>query len=914
MRGRDRHRLVGKIQVTQDLSLSDHKPVTISIRIGLKTNRVLRRMPPKINAEILRSTAAKAKFKEYTEEKYTNQGDWDFMAKVLTDAAKEVCGTTTKQVENPWILGNEAELTDLHKTISDLVIRRNEALSRRENTKDITKELQAARRTMKRRLKQLEEEWWQKLIDECKEAADKGDLKMVYTALRRIGLRGCKPAESGSIDKETFKEHFEEVSKERFEERPNDILQRVREMGDYRLDPKHMEANDVMNRTPDENEIIKCIAEVKDSAPGRDGVRISYIREACEELKKDLISLIQRLFITPADTWEDTLKVGQIIPLHKKNSRKDPNNYRGVCLLAMGSRILARIIAKRLRWWSETLGLTDDNQSGFRPNRSTADSTQIIIRIEEDIEDLIRRQRQDNKESTSTTPPGPQGRLLDLRKAYPRVNRPAMWLILELYGLRGPCMETIIGLHEATAYCVRGQDGESEFWHPQRGLREGCSTSPALFNLYHQVVMRRALEERLKAAEQSGMEVGIPWRWKPGSRFPNKSEEKNSETRRELFHSVLFADDTTVLGTSEEIQSGVEITKKVMNWFEERSNDDKEKYLKFGDEESKGIRMLGCWVGRNHDTKNRKKRAGAAWAKVKTRLRKTLVSKRFQAKITEVCVESCLLFDSATRSWSVSEINQLQKFMDKCYRHIWSNKRGPPLKEMQKAGMNMQDVRNSLDVKSIRWKIEKRSLERLGHVMRMEDQRTTKAAILGWYEELENRPKTKGHKQKTVLYWRKLVREAGMDWLSCGEIATDRMTWKAKVRKRMEHLEKWERSKGHKPEEEVTERNWAPTSDHDLECKSCGKICKSRGGLRIHEKRMHETAETTFKCDKCSRVFKSLNTLKNHMKTHGEKITPTVYQPKTATCDQCGKSLSASNMARHKNRHCTERRCSPSQD
>ena len=132
MRGRDRHRLVGKIQVTQDLSLSDHKPVTISIRIGLKTNRVLRRMPPKINAEILRSTAAKAKFKEYTEEKYTNQGDWDSMAKVLTDAAKEVCGTTTKQVENPWILGNEAELTDLHKTISDLVIRRNEALSRRE--------------------------------------------------------------------------------------------------------------------------------------------------------------------------------------------------------------------------------------------------------------------------------------------------------------------------------------------------------------------------------------------------------------------------------------------------------------------------------------------------------------------------------------------------------------------------------------------------------------------------------------------------------------------------------------------------------------------------------------------------------------------------------------------------------------
>ena len=51
----------------------------------------------------------------------------------------------------------------------------------------------------------------------------------------------------------------------------------------------------------------------------------------------------------------------------------------------------------------------------------------------------------------------------------------------------------------------------------------------------------------------------------------------------------------------------------------------------------------------------------------------------------------------------------------------------------------MADVRKELKVKSIRWKIEKRVLERLGHVMRMEDGRMTKAVVLGWMEDLENR-------------------------------------------------------------------------------------------------------------------------------------------------------------------------------
>ena len=65
----------------------------------------------------------------------------------------------------------------------------------------------------------------------------------------------------------------------------------------------------------------------------------------------------------------------------------------------------------------------------------------------------------------------------------------------------------IMDLHESTVYKVRANDGMSDTWMPARGLREGCSTSPILFNIYHQAVMRRVEEVR----EAQGSE-GIVWK------------------------------------------------------------------------------------------------------------------------------------------------------------------------------------------------------------------------------------------------------------------------------------------------------------------------------------------------------------------------------------------------------------------
>ena len=157
-----------------------------------------------------------------------------------------------------------------------------------------------------------------------------------------------------------------------------------------------------------------------------------------------------------------------VVPLYKmKGDREDPGNYRGVCLLSLGSRIIARICANRLMEWAEGRGALDDEQQGFRRGRATTDATQMMFRLQEDMEDLRKRTVGGVLDDGEVV----AARLLDLRKAYPRVNKPALWRLLQRYGIDGNFLTTLQGLHEATEYCVRGKEGVSEEWLPERGLR-----------------------------------------------------------------------------------------------------------------------------------------------------------------------------------------------------------------------------------------------------------------------------------------------------------------------------------------------------------------------------------------------------------------------------------------------------------
>jgi len=420
--------------------------------------------------------------------------EWDKIRKVVVDTADEVCGRKGGRVVNPWTLGREGEIEVMRRDINRLVEARNEVVGRqeyrnrlrnrgREGEDRIGREVEAARQevrrargVMKSRLRAWEREWWEGKIRECEEASRTGRVGDMYKILRSLGTRGWKAPASTTITSREFREHFEGVSRDRYEEDRETIEEVLGRVRDLRGDRRAEEADELMNEEPGEEEIEEAIGEIRESAPGEDGVRIGYIRRACREIRDRVVGMVQFMFRESADRWEEGLKGGLVVPLHKKGDRNNRDNYRGVCLLAMGSRILARVVSKRLRWWAEELGLVEENQAGFRRGRSTADATQVMVRIWEDSRDYrLRTEGQGNRE--------PQARLLDLRKAYPRVNKPCLWSILEKYGLGGNCLRVIRDLHETTEYRVRGKEGVSEGWLPARGLREGCATSPVLFNV-----------------------------------------------------------------------------------------------------------------------------------------------------------------------------------------------------------------------------------------------------------------------------------------------------------------------------------------------------------------------------------------------------------------------------------------------
>ena len=66
-------------------------------------------------------------------------------------------------------------------------------------------------------------------------------------------------------------------------------------------------------------------------------------------------------------------------------------------------------------------------------------------------------------------------------------------------------------LHGGTSYRVRVHGGVSKVFVLERGLREGCPSSPVLFIIYHAAVMMDFRARRKEAASLDKMDEGVDW-------------------------------------------------------------------------------------------------------------------------------------------------------------------------------------------------------------------------------------------------------------------------------------------------------------------------------------------------------------------------------------------------------------------
>ena len=103
-------------------------------------------------------------------------------------------------------------------------------------------------------------------------------------------------------------------------------------------------------------------------APGDDGIS-NEIWKRSDTLVDHLVCMCN--YALEGDVLKEWVDY-PIVPIHKKGSVTDPNDYRGIALLATGGKIFARILTKHLMQWL-VLTVIPESQCGYWPGWSTED-------------------------------------------------------------------------------------------------------------------------------------------------------------------------------------------------------------------------------------------------------------------------------------------------------------------------------------------------------------------------------------------------------------------------------------------------------------------------------------------------------------------------------------------------------------
>ena len=227
--------------------------------------------------------------------------------------------------------------------------------------------------------------------------------------------------------------------------------------------------------------------------------------------------------------WKDAI----IMVLHKKKDRTECGNYRGISLVADAGKIVLKIIARCLSEYCERVGILPEEQSVFRPNRSTTDMMFVIRRLQE----LARKKRIPLYVC-----------VIDLTND--SVDRTLFWTVLARFGVPYKMISVIRRFHDGMRACVRLDDRVCLRWFAvEQGLRQGCVLAPLLFNIFFAAVIN-VTSTRFKA-DEGIMNALVHLRKKRGAGGRGEATAGESVLATPLW-GMLYADDVGVVSRSPE--------------------------------------------------------------------------------------------------------------------------------------------------------------------------------------------------------------------------------------------------------------------------------------------------------------------------------------------------------------------------
>ena len=533
--------------------------------------------------------------------------------------------------------------------------------------------------------------------------------------------------------------------------------------------------------------------------------------------------------------WEEEImpcdfRDATIVCLFKnKGNKSDCGNYRGISLLSIAGKILARIILNRLINTISEDSLPEA-QCGFRPGRSTVD---MIFTVRQVQEKCIEQ----NMDLFAV--------VIDLTKAFDTVNREALWTILARLGCPKKFVQLIRLFHDGMEGHVLSNGDASQPFEISNGVKQGCVLAPVLFNLFFSCVLNHAVHD---------FDKGVYLRYRlDGSLFDLRRLNAKTKTLKRLLLEALFADDCALIAHTEfDLQVivnrfaeacrlfgltislsktevlfqpapgtvrppptptiRIESTQlKVVDQFKYLgsiiSSDgslDKEIAARIG----KASQSLGCLRSRVLNNKN---------IKLATKI-----------KVYKAVVLTSLLYGCETWTLYRKHLKQLERFHMRALRSI--------------LGVKWQDKISNLEVLdraklvSIESIVVRAQLRWTGHVIRMDDSRLPRQVLYG---VLSHGQRKEGHPKKR---FKDCVKESLKNCVfpvkELENRARDRVSWRAATRHAFSTCENNRREKIHSTRERRKASVARPVGAA-FPCPQCPRVCGSRIGLLSHTRAHH---------------------------------------------------------------------------
>jgi len=291
-----------------------------------------------------------------------------------------------------------------------------------------------------------------------------------WSEIRKVKTKNSNKSDI-NITKEEFLNHFEQLYSSDNEFSRDDVENKLLTDDDIYIDQ--------LDTDFDIDEIRCAILSLKRGKSGGTDLICPEMFIDCAELISPLLcKLFNFMYLNCIypNSWAE----GIIVPIPKKGDPKNVNNYRGITLTSIFSKIFSILLDNRLRNWAEKSNNLSEFQFGFRKGKSTTDCIFVLTSI---INKVI---NQENKKLYSA--------FVDFRKAFDVVYRNGIWFKLMNYGTSTKFTKMLRKIYECVRSCVKVNGSTSDFFESRSGVKQGEPLSPLLFlfflndmydNLYH---------------------------------------------------------------------------------------------------------------------------------------------------------------------------------------------------------------------------------------------------------------------------------------------------------------------------------------------------------------------------------------------------------------------------------------------